>query len=307
MKIEFTIEEYFNQLKLMEQQCGLEEDLYPWIYMILQMSECKKRELLKNEYKEVSIRDVHNRKESILDNVIEPKRSILYKLSEKRGVPDFVILVPGKETFLGCVEIKEANKQQLIKNLIQEEYIINLNEEEFFSIKYNLGINTEEINNRLQLLQKLQEKSNIKILNVYPGRQCNQGYTLCTIEASENITEILGEELSKNIICVNKSWRANIGESSLGWLEEQQILSHLVKYRKVLYTNGKEFYYLSMEHTENEQTKIKIELIADFRKYYECFKKEANTKKWILKASAEWDKLISGLYRIDWYEGIMTN
>ena len=41
MKIEFGVQEYFNELKLMDVQYGQEEELYPWIYMLLQMAECR--------------------------------------------------------------------------------------------------------------------------------------------------------------------------------------------------------------------------------------------------------------------------
>jgi hypothetical protein len=42
MNIEFTVEDYFKELQLMEAQYGQEEELYPWIYMLLQMVESKK-------------------------------------------------------------------------------------------------------------------------------------------------------------------------------------------------------------------------------------------------------------------------
>ena len=61
MKIEFGVQEYFNELKLMDaQQYGQEEELYPWVYMLLQMAESRKKEILKECYQGVSIRDVHN-------------------------------------------------------------------------------------------------------------------------------------------------------------------------------------------------------------------------------------------------------
>ena len=37
MKIEFTVEDYFNELQLMNKQYAQEEALYPWVYMLLQM------------------------------------------------------------------------------------------------------------------------------------------------------------------------------------------------------------------------------------------------------------------------------
>ena len=37
-----------------------------------------------------------------------------------------------------------------------------------------------------------------------------------------------------------------------GWHEEKQIISHLEKFKKVLYTNGLEFYFLTL--SEDEET-----------------------------------------------------
>ena len=56
MKIEFGVQEYFNELKLMDAQYGQEEELYPWVYMLLQMAECRKREILKEWYQGVSMK-----------------------------------------------------------------------------------------------------------------------------------------------------------------------------------------------------------------------------------------------------------
>ena len=90
MKIEFTVEEYFEQLKLMEKQYGQEEDLYPWIYMLLQMAECEKQKLKPNEYKQVSIRDVHDMslKYSSLKG---DEYQIRKHITDKESVPDFVV------------------------------------------------------------------------------------------------------------------------------------------------------------------------------------------------------------------------
>ena len=38
MKIEFTVEDYFNELRVMENYYGQEEELYPWMYMLLPVS-----------------------------------------------------------------------------------------------------------------------------------------------------------------------------------------------------------------------------------------------------------------------------
>ena len=44
MNIEFTVKDYFEELQLMDKQYAQEEALYPWVYMLLQMIECSKKE-----------------------------------------------------------------------------------------------------------------------------------------------------------------------------------------------------------------------------------------------------------------------
>lgn len=56
MNIEFTVEDYFKELQLMESQYGQEEELYPWVYMLLQMIESRKKEILKEDYNKLSLR-----------------------------------------------------------------------------------------------------------------------------------------------------------------------------------------------------------------------------------------------------------
>ena len=60
MKIEFTVEDYFNELQSMEKYYGQEEELYPWIYMLLQMVEIREKNILKEDYDKLCIIDVHN-------------------------------------------------------------------------------------------------------------------------------------------------------------------------------------------------------------------------------------------------------
>ena len=120
MKIEISVQEYFNELKLMEKHYGQEEDLYPWIYMLLQMAECKKKEILKDLYEEVSIRDVHNWKKKPSEKMERSiKKTILEKISSiQGGPPEFLILSGKQETNSeniccgGCVEIKKFNEKE---------------------------------------------------------------------------------------------------------------------------------------------------------------------------------------------------
>ena len=58
MKIEFTVEDYFNELRVMENYYGQEEELYPWMYMLLQMIEFRKKSI-EEDYNRLCIIDVH--------------------------------------------------------------------------------------------------------------------------------------------------------------------------------------------------------------------------------------------------------
>ena len=104
MKIEFGVQEYFDELKLMDAQYGQEEELYPWIYMLLQMAESRKGD----DHERLSIRDVHNLKRyNWLDG--STRGEMLYRVREKLGAPDFIILDSEMKQFCGCVEMKTLN------------------------------------------------------------------------------------------------------------------------------------------------------------------------------------------------------
>ena len=109
MKVEFSVEEYFEQLKFMKKQYGQEEDLYPWVYMLLQMVECKKKELLGEQYKSVSIRDVHNAR-SVKGERKDDEQKIRGYISD-HSVPDFIVFsgenIENEIPILGCVEAKK--------------------------------------------------------------------------------------------------------------------------------------------------------------------------------------------------------
>ena len=55
MKIKLTLKDYLRQLQLMNKQYAQEEALYPWIYMLLQMTKHKdvSIQLIRSVYKEL--------------------------------------------------------------------------------------------------------------------------------------------------------------------------------------------------------------------------------------------------------------
>ena len=92
------------------------------------------------------------------------------------------------------------------------------------------------------------------------------------------------------------------------WLEKGQIISHLEKFKKVLYTNGLEFYFLTL--SKDEKT-INIKKLADLRSIYNSYYQRhiplaAIPSSYRLFATAEWDKLIAGLTAIDWHHAPIT-
>lgn len=95
------------------------------------------------------------------------------------------------------------------------------------------------------------------------------------------------------------------------WLEKGQIISHLEKFKKVLYTNGKTFYFLTLSKAETE---INVKKLADLHSAYESYYNYCNrhisfsnmSPSDLLSATAEWDKLIAGLTAIDWHHAPIT-
>lgn len=97
---------------------------------------------------------------------------------------------------------------------------------------------------------------------------------------------------------VDWSFKTELEETELPPDDVKQILSHLEKFKKVLYTNGLEFYYLVL----NEE-KIDVKKIADLQPMYADFKETSTpSTQLLLEASAEWDRLIAGLTSIDWHQ-----
>ena len=115
MNIEFTVEDYFNELRVMENYYGQEEELYPWMYMLLQMIELKKKSLLKEDYNRLCIIDVHNAQHAKGDYDLK-------KLMQGH-VTDFAIVNPNSDSVCGCVEIKKID---LNKPLELKESTLNV-------------------------------------------------------------------------------------------------------------------------------------------------------------------------------------
>ncbi len=334
MKIEFGVQEYFNELKLMDAQYGQEIELYPWIYMLLQMAECRKKEILKEGYQGVSIRDVH-KGEKKKDN------ELIKLLRQKKGFPDHVILECKYEEYkiLGCVEIKkedvntslnlktgvyrvmpDLNNRLLIPEKCEIEYFFNINElkgifpKKEVEIQINGKGNIEGVDDEIE--EKIKENLNLRgwtcsKVECYRHNDPERSYkTEITLEENKKINDISREltiEFSdtkgiKTCDCTieESKWNNN---TELQCENEMQILSHLEKFKKVLYTNGLEFYFLTLKNKKQ----ITIEKLADLSAFYKRYL-EHNEKYIELKDEAEkqWNDLIEGLTSIDWHQPPVT-
>ena len=355
MKIEFGVQEYFNELKLMDAQYGQEEELYPWVYMLLQMAECRKKEILKEWYQGVSIRDVHK--------AVQKKDNELIKLlRQKKGFPDHVLLERkyGEYKILGCSEIKnkEINliKKQynIVKFLTPTEYNV-----EFYFNKKDISKNIKEIlnekddnniekyrkeiddnNDYVKEVDEQIEKAITKVLTsasidaeyinwgkmggFHIHRENTRSYCVkleeknvdkiddlkravgnlnCLIEEDENKTIAINENVRLNLTSIEiteNEWdfEIELKDAKLSYKEKAQLLSHLEKFKKVLYTNGLEFYYLVLKGKN-----IDVKKIADLQPMYAEYKENTTpSPQLLLEASAEWDRLIAGLTSIDWHQ-----
>ena len=299
MKIEISVQEYFNELKLMEKHYGQEEDLYPWIYMLLQMAECKKEEILKDWYGEVSIRDVHN--DSRADGDKE-NTTIREKIVLNGAVPDFLVVDMKSKKFFGCVEIKQFVSGQKLQSL-------NVSEHGEYTIYYikeftnSVIVPKEEVDNICNQINKNHPEWNIKrddkydnkIWLNYPQAQITKKdllqYVQCEIE-KEKLIKITSKP---KYMAINK-----------GWKPTSEIISHLKQYKKLIYTNGLEFYYLEWKSEKennggNLEITVDVTELANLANLYENYKSEGTNASTLLEAAAEWDKLIAGLTKINWH------
>lgn len=218
MEIVMTVEEYFNELKLMEEQYGREEDIYPWIYMMLKMSE--------NKCKGLSLRDVHN-----LKRPRNEEHKIEMFLRQGVGAPDFAYVSNGE--VVGCVEIKAGSFHKNFQRNGEIKFSVKAKK------KYEVG-----------------RKNKINV-----------------------------EEWIYNKVPSLKIEKPN------------QLLGHLEKYRKVIFTNGKVFYFFALISTNGENMSAKILELANFEETYNDF---IDKGRYDNNANEEWKKLKQCINKIKW-------
>lgn len=307
MSIEITAAEYFEQLLLMEQQYGQEEDLYPWIYMLLQMME-NKRQLVDKSYKGVSIRYIAGGSKA--DTVIGRNQ-----ISAFGVFPDIAIL---DKDFI-AISTKGGIERKQLEEIKGIDGIVKYLEHPKRKGAKRITIPELEINNKIR---KFCFENNMnKIYGCIEAKPINA-------ELKE-----LNEDLS------SYTYESIIGSKGLNTIGE--LIFELMWYGKVIYTNGLEWRCLELTgisccenfrkelfdkinkigcgegekkkleekfNVLNEYIKNHPELrvicnkIADLRKCYNHYKRvvKGNEEKINDFVSIEWDNLINGLSAIQW-------
>ena len=313
MKIKISAQEYFEELKLMEKQYGQEEDLYPWIYMLLQMAEYKKRENEgENKYQPVSIRDVHNAQPCCFAATEENSEyfKIRWELTKRVGAPDIAIF--NGNDICGCIEIKKF-KQNLFEE-IKENVSIKL-QEYYYILKYDERSKKKNKQAYIEEDKMVIEKDEMVIKSVLEEKvniTIDEDKFTIKIECSDKkkLDEITVHILTNGSkkLQAKSDWKDKYSFNNLSIKDrEGQLAGHLDKFKKVLYTNGLEFYYLKL--VDNQ---IKVEKLADlsnaFGQYENAEKEEiinelekGDFKTLEIKENdGEWTKLIKGLAKIPW-------
>ena len=273
MNIKFTVEDYFKELQLMESQYGQEEELYPWVYMLLQMIESRKKEILKEDYNKLSLRLVAKATKADFT----PERQLLGGIKQESGInlsfPDIAILnqnFNSKNSSLlnqlnyihGCIECKKPNDNLPV--LKSGEYNIIRNQKEKLTVKGKDNSNLSPYNNDLsQLLGELVWYSQTLLTNGLIWKY----YKITNLTYSTN----------------NKLQQLNFP------LLREKLLS------------DKNFSF------ENLSVKIETKDIADLSSYYfntakvhTCFTSMTPFER--LSTYAEWDRLIASLTSIYWQQ-----
>lgn len=333
MNIDIAGQDYFEELKLMETQYGQEEDLYPWIYMILQMAECRKRDLLGPQYEGISIRDVHNADKERIKELAGSK--------VVRATPDFIVMGKSKEKCFGCVEIKNffnGKGQKLINFLeVVDKNKVTIEEIDVPNIEYRLWCRNEgkewfylsvdqSVYDKIEELKRTEDgcrndfnytiEQNGKIIIT---NYCKNKHTALELNVSKKLnskepqlcikeddpTKTVNKSKNKNYKCL-----AVLKDSPAAKLlkleqkEQAEMISHIKSFKKVLYTNGLQFCLFTLS-SEGEKAKvIKLaNLKAAYTKYNESDENAAIADKRMIltETNKEWNKLINALVNIDWH------
>lgn len=312
MSIEITVAEYFEQLLLMEQQYGQEEDLYSWIYMLLQMAEYRKKNNNK-EYNKVSIRDVHKAQPCSYLNYKEQEQEAKWyinrMLTKRVGSPDFAVFDNANKC-VGAVEIKIIGELFDLHINNENSNIFNEGVKYTYLLGYFRAHNIEQAD--IDVINKYKYKNNITIENY--GKQIK--IISENLDILEGCVDDLLKNGSKKLIEKFKEYDESCKKEKGIWSliyknsyfkkcsKQFQLLGHVDKFNKVIYTNGLEFYYLEKGELIEDKYNIGYVRLVDLTKEYNDYKqsKEKNEEYNINSANAKWNNLIQILEKINWYE-----
>lgn len=238
------------------------------------------------------------------EGCVEIKKFIDGRLNLKTG--KFIISEKGKD----ILELKEKKMQYTfnIKNIVEQikeacdvkECLCNMERKECLC-----NMKWEEV-----LIKSIDE--NLKNNDIF-DKKISYREKKHDERIFDVVTDLEIREEIKDILKKQQSISAKIGEYKLDKIQitieeekqkckdEPQIIEHLKTYKKVLYTNGLEFYLLRLEE---DKKIIEVKELADLTSLYECYQKHDGSisNDNLLEASTEWDRLIAGLTSIDWHQ-----
>ena len=267
MNIEFTVEEYFNELQLMESQYGQEEEVYPWVYMLLQMVESRKKDILQENYNELSIR--------------------------------LVAHAPSAESIPGRQLLGGEKIESRISLSFPDIAILNNN----FSAKYSLPINQLNYIYGCIECKKIKSKFPILVSGKYTISKNAAGrLTVCKKVASpkpsykEDLSQLLGELLwyGKVLYTDGLVWKyfkiTNLTNNSSQRLDIRSLREKIFKEKNFSF--------------ENLLVEIELKEIANLTNFYFNNHKASTHER--LSTYAEWNRLIWSLASIDWQQDPTT-
>lgn len=326
IKIENVFEEYKKQLKLMEKQYGQEEDLYPWIYMLL-LESGKVNNLSMRQVASASWADCVVGREMLRGYAGFPDIAILDK--------DFcVINVKDEEDINNKISIvrkrfeerKESDENNIIENISQKNMEMD-GKTKLSEILYENNIDKIkgciEVKDMSKTLIDIQTSKSLtincsadKYVAKYRKGKGKSCYQIKDVNV-ENVNELkLGEYIEikyddlpnevkssgkfrkENKIsrkferCINCFIELEVSgvkkKYNLNDTDIRQFFGELIWYGKVLYTNGKVWKYIEVTKCSNEK---EIESIVDLRGilYAECVN--------VHKPEQEWYKCICELQK----------
>ena len=285
MQIEITEKQYFEELKLMKKQYGQEEELYPWIYMLLRKS------IFEKGNDNLSMRNVCSGRKAIT----VPGRKLL---SGGISFPDIAILrkdfdinenfAKNNRHILGCVEAKHMEEKLLVENEVDNEKID-------IETKYEICILPSPSRPHYWYKREVESKDDIdvtissektKIKIKWDGKriECVNGFkdNILEIKTRDKIITVNAKEMDedweldflecykktppslKSLLCRGKIYISitektyikvgeekillyiKKGQEDIEYTDANQLFGELLWYGKVLYTNGLQWKYLKI-------------------------------------------------------------